>query len=103
MLGKLSKDFNALSPEKLLAEYYSATESDLDDEDINYMIEDRFDSTSEYSVNEQRVAKTTMSITLYGYIIPDTLNKDLATNRANRLSIVTIIFLSPLTLCSSLY
>ena len=41
---------------------------------------DRFDSTSEYSVNEQRVAKTTMSITLYGYIIPDTLNKDLATN-----------------------
>ena len=41
---------------------------------------DRFDSTAEYSVNDQRVAKTTMSITLYGYIIPDTLNKDLATN-----------------------
>jgi len=40
--NQLSKDFNTLSPEKLLAEYYSATESDLDDEDINYMIEDRF-------------------------------------------------------------
>jgi len=41
---------------------------------------DRFDSTAEYSVNEQRVARTNMSITLYGYIIPDTMNKDLATN-----------------------
>jgi len=39
-----------------------------------------FDSTAEYSVNEERVAKTTMSITLYGYIIPDTMNRDLATN-----------------------
>jgi hypothetical protein len=41
---------------------------------------DRFDSTAEYSVNEERIAKTTMSITLYGYIVPDTINKDLATN-----------------------
>jgi hypothetical protein len=41
---------------------------------------DRFDSTAEYSVNEQRVARTNMSITLYGYIIPDNMNKDLATN-----------------------
>jgi hypothetical protein len=41
---------------------------------------DRFDTTSEYSINEQRVAKTSMSITLYGYIVPDTMNKDLATN-----------------------
>jgi hypothetical protein len=41
---------------------------------------DRFDSTAEYSVNEQRVARTNMSITLYGYIIPDTMNKDMATN-----------------------
>jgi len=39
-----------------------------------------FDSTAEYNVNEERVAKTTMSITLYGYIIPDTMNRDLATN-----------------------
>lgn len=41
---------------------------------------DRFDTTGEYAINEQRVAKTSMSITLYGYIVPDTINKDLATN-----------------------
>jgi hypothetical protein len=41
---------------------------------------DRFDSTNEYSINEQRVAKTSLSITLYGYIIPETINRDLATN-----------------------
>lgn len=40
---------------------------------------DRFDSTNEYSINEQRVAKTSLSITLYGYIIPETINRDLAT------------------------
>ena len=40
---------------------------------------DRFDSTSEYAVNEERVVRTTMSITLYGYIVPDTLNRDMAT------------------------
>ena len=39
-----------------------------------------FDSTSEYAIDEQRVARTTFSITLYGYIVPDTLNKYLATN-----------------------
>lgn len=38
-----------------------------------------FDSTSEYGIDEQRVAKTSMSITLYGYIVPDTINRDLAT------------------------
>jgi hypothetical protein len=41
---------------------------------------DRFNSTNEYGVNDQRVAKTEMSITLYGYIIPDTINRDMATN-----------------------
>ena len=41
---------------------------------------DRFDSTAEYAVNDERIARTTMSITLYGYIVPDTMNKDLATN-----------------------
>jgi hypothetical protein len=41
---------------------------------------DRFDTTAEYSIDEQRVAKTSMSITLYGYIVPDTINRDLATN-----------------------
>ena len=41
---------------------------------------DRFDSTAEYTTNDERIAKTSMSITLYGYIIPDAMNKDMATN-----------------------
>jgi hypothetical protein len=41
---------------------------------------DRFDSTNEYSINEERVAKTSLSITLHGYLLPDNLNKDMATN-----------------------
>jgi hypothetical protein len=52
---KLSKDFNTLSPEKLLAEYYSATE------DINYMIEDRFgydpDFDEEKDIKKKEIAK----------------------------------------------
>ena len=54
---------------------------------------DRFDSTNEYSISEERVAKTTLSITLYGYIIPDTINKDLATNGQKQFfskSVITI-------------
>ena len=58
---KLSKDFSKLSPEKLLAEYYSATESDLDDEDINYMIEDKFgydpDFDEEKDIKKKEIAK----------------------------------------------
>jgi len=41
---------------------------------------DRFNSTNEYGVSDQRIAKTDMSITLFGYIIPDTINRDMATN-----------------------
>jgi hypothetical protein len=41
---------------------------------------DRFDSTNEYGVSDQRIAKTSMNLTLYGYIIPDTINRDMATN-----------------------
>ena len=41
---------------------------------------DRFDTSAEYAMNDERIAKTSMSITLYGYIVPDTMNKDLATN-----------------------
>ena len=41
---------------------------------------DRFDSTAEYAVNEERVVRTNMSITLYGYIVPEVMIKDLATN-----------------------
>lgn len=41
---------------------------------------DRFDTTNEYAVNEERVVKTTLGITLYGYIIPDVSNRYKATN-----------------------
>ena len=58
---KLNKDIDKMSPEKLLAEYYSATESDLDDEDINYMIEDRFsydaDFDDEKDIKKKEIAK----------------------------------------------
>ena len=58
---KLNKDFSKLSPEKLLAEYYSVTESDLDDEDINYMIEDKFgydpDFDEEKDIKKKEIAK----------------------------------------------
>jgi len=58
---KLSKDFSKLSPEKLLAEYYSVTESDLDDEDINYMIEDKFGYDPEFDeekeIKKKEIAK----------------------------------------------
>ncbi len=57
----LNKDFSKLSPEKLLAEYYSVTESDLDDEDINYMIEDKFgydpDFDEEKDIKKKEIAK----------------------------------------------
>ena len=40
--AKLSRNYDDLSPEQLLAEYYSQTEEDLDQDDIAYMIEDKF-------------------------------------------------------------
>lgn len=39
-----------------------------------------FDSTAEYAMNDERIARTSMSITLYGYIVPDTYNRYMATN-----------------------
>jgi hypothetical protein len=41
---------------------------------------DRFDSTNEYAINEERITKTSLSITLHGYLLPDSINKNLATN-----------------------
>lgn len=58
---KVNRDLDSMSPEKLLAEYYSATESDLDEEDISYMIEDRFgydtDFDDEKEVKKKEIAK----------------------------------------------
>lgn len=39
---KLNRDYNSMDSDSLLAEYYSQTDEDLDDEDIAYMIEDKF-------------------------------------------------------------
>jgi hypothetical protein len=58
---KLNRDFSTMNPEKLLAEYYSATESDLDDEDIQYMISDKFgydpDFDDEKDIKKKEIAK----------------------------------------------
>ena len=40
--AKLSRNYDDLNPEQLLAEYYSQTEEDLDQDDIAYLIEDKF-------------------------------------------------------------
>jgi hypothetical protein len=40
--AKLSRNFDNLNPDQLLAEYYSQTEEDLDQDDIAYLIEDKF-------------------------------------------------------------
>ena len=39
---KLNRDFDSMDSDKLLAEYYSQIDEDLDDEDIMYMMEDKF-------------------------------------------------------------
>ena len=39
---KLNRDYNSMDSDSLLAEYYSQTDEDLDEEDIAYMIEDKF-------------------------------------------------------------
>lgn len=44
---------------------------------------DNFDSTTEYESDNERVVKTEMSLTLYGYIIPENLNVSKAT-KGNR-------------------
>lgn len=40
---KLNRNFDDMDPDELLVEYYSQTEEDLDRDDIQYMIEDKFD------------------------------------------------------------
>jgi len=39
---KLNRDYSSMDSDSLLAEYYSQTDEDLDEEDIAYMIEDKF-------------------------------------------------------------
>lgn len=58
---KLNQDFDSMSDEMLLKQYYSSTENDLGDEDIQFLIEDNFgydeslDDDSE--IKKKRIAK----------------------------------------------
>lgn len=39
---KLNRDYESMNPDSLLAEYYSQLDKDLDEEDIAYLMEDKF-------------------------------------------------------------
>ncbi len=58
---KIQKDYDEMNPEQLLREYYSATEEDLDSDDINYLIEDKFgydqDLDDEAEIKQKNIAK----------------------------------------------
>lgn len=58
---KLNRNFDDMSPEQLLAEYYSNTEEDLDQDDISYMIEDRFSYDEDFDdpkdIKKKEIAK----------------------------------------------
>lgn len=58
---KLNRDFDSISEDDLLVEYYSQTEEDLDEEDIRYMIEDKFgydeDIDNERDIKKKEISK----------------------------------------------
>lgn len=58
---KLNRNFDDLSPESLLAEYYSLTEEDLDKDDIAYMIEEKFSYDEDFDdpkdIKKKEIAK----------------------------------------------
>ncbi len=58
---RIQKDYDEMSPEQLLREYYSATEEDLDPEDISYLIDQKFgydsDLDDESEIKQKNIAK----------------------------------------------
>lgn len=58
---KANRDYDDLNEDQVLAEYYSLTEIDLDNDDIHYLIEDKFsydeDLDSEGEVKKKNIAK----------------------------------------------
>lgn len=58
---KLNKGYDDSDPESILAEYYAQTEEDLDEDDIRYMIEDKFgydeDLDDERDIKKKEMAK----------------------------------------------
>jgi hypothetical protein len=58
---KLNRNFDDMDPDDLLVEYYSQTEEDLDRDDIQYMIEDKFAYDEEFDdpkdIKKKEIAK----------------------------------------------
>lgn len=58
---KLNVDYDNVNEDKLLADYYAATETELDSDDINYMLEERFSYDEELDddseVKQKKIAK----------------------------------------------
>ena len=58
---KVNKNYDDISDEQLLKEYYSLTESDLDNEDIQYLMNDKFghdeDLDDEKDIKKKNIAK----------------------------------------------
>ena len=58
---KLNRNFDDMNPDDLLVEYYSQTEEDLDRDDIEYMIEDKFSYDEEFDdpkdIKKKEIAK----------------------------------------------
>lgn len=58
---KLQEDFDQMNPDQLLRDYYSVTENDLDSEDIEYLMSEKFsydEDLDEYSeVKAKKIAK----------------------------------------------
>lgn len=58
---KLQADYDKMSPDQLLRDYYAATEDDLDSEDIEYLMNEKFsydqDLDDESEVKQKNIAK----------------------------------------------
>ena len=57
---RLQVDYDSLDPDKVLRDYYRSTETDLDSEDISYLIENKFsydeDLDEESEIKEKKIA-----------------------------------------------
>jgi hypothetical protein len=57
----LNKDYDSMNPDQILADYYSATEDDLDKEDIDYLLNEKFaydeDVDEEKDIKQRQIAK----------------------------------------------
>jgi len=58
---RINRDYDEMDADQILAEYYSATEEDLDREDINYLLNEKFaydsDVEDEKEIKQKQIAK----------------------------------------------